>query len=67
MKYIATVTEILSREVEIEAETIQEAFDKVKELYRNSEIVLDSDDFTTVDFGVREFSLIDSMESMSGN
>lgn len=39
------VTETLNREVEVEAKDINDAENKVSEMYRNEEIVLDSEDF----------------------
>lgn len=39
------IQEFLSRIVEIEANSIDEALDKVNQSYRNQEIVLDSNDF----------------------
>ena len=39
------IQELLSRIVEVEANSIDEALDKVNQLYRNQEIVLDSNDF----------------------
>jgi hypothetical protein len=38
------IQEFLSRIIEVEAETKDKAISKVRELYRNEEIVLDSDD-----------------------
>ena len=45
MKYIVEIEEILRKTIEIEANSPTEAEIKVKQLYRNSEIVLDSNDF----------------------
>ncbi len=39
------IQEFLSKIVEIDAENINNAISKVKELYRNEEIILDSDDY----------------------
>lgn len=41
------IQEFLSTIVEIEAENVNEAVSKVKALYRNEEIVLDSNDYVT--------------------
>ncbi|MCO6495117.1 MAG: DpnD/PcfM family protein [Bacteroidetes bacterium] len=43
------IQEFLSRIVEIEAENANEAVLKVRRLYRNEEIVLDSDDYITTE------------------
>lgn len=45
MKYKVKVIETLSRVVEVEAESSSEAWDKVEEQWKRSEIVLDADDF----------------------
>ena len=50
MKFAVEVTETLARIVRIEAATSDEAIEKVRQLYRNSDIVLDSSDFVDVDF-----------------
>ena len=44
------ITEILQRTIEVEAENEGEALRKVKEMYKNEEIVLDSSDFVGVGF-----------------
>ncbi len=43
------IQEFLSRIVEIEAYNIDEALLKVKEMYQNEEIILDSEDFVTTE------------------
>lgn len=48
------VQEFLSRIIEIEAKNIDEAISKVKDMYQNEEIVLDSEDFVTSK--IEEFS-----------
>ena len=45
MKYIVEIEEILRKTIEIEANSPTEAEIKAKQLYRNSESVLDSNDF----------------------
>ena len=44
------ITETLQRTIEVEAENEEEALRKVKEMYKNEEIVLDSSDFVGVEF-----------------
>lgn len=44
------VKEKLSRIIEIEANSMDEAYLKVKEMYRNEEIVLDANDYVDTDF-----------------
>ena len=55
MFYSVVITETLERSISIEAVTGDEALEKVKGLYRKSEIVLDSGDFTDVAFGIKDF------------
>lgn len=52
MKYSVTIEETLSRTVEIEADSKQDAIEKAKKQYKNEDIVLDVDDFSEVVFGV---------------
>ena len=47
------IKEILSRIVPIKANTEEEAYQKVKQLYKNEEIVLDDNDFLDVEFTVK--------------
>ncbi len=44
------VIETLSRIIEIEANSSDDAYLKVKEMYDSEEIVLDSDDYTGTEF-----------------
>jgi hypothetical protein len=46
-KYTVYIEEKLCRGTEIEAQDIDEALEKAREMYRNSEIVLDSNDTGT--------------------
>ena len=50
MKYKVTIEETLVKEIEVEANDFDEALEKVKDMYNNSEIVLSADDFSKVDF-----------------
>lgn len=54
MTYKICITETLSRVVEIEASSSDEAYDICKEMYRNEEIVLDSNDYLCTDFDEME-------------
>ena len=54
MKYHFEIIETLSRTVEIEAESTQEAYIKGSDLYRDCEIILDADDFIDVEFKILE-------------
>lgn len=44
------VKETLSRIIEIEANSDDEAFSKIKELYKKEEIVLDAEDYINTEF-----------------
>ena len=54
--YKIEIQELLSRIIEIEAPSAEEAIDKVKEMYRTEEIVLDSDDYVSTE--IDEFEKI---------
>ena len=49
-KYIIEITETLQRQVEIEADNADDAYLLAKEMYRNEEIVLDSEDYIDTNF-----------------
>lgn len=53
-KYDVTITEILQKSVEIEAENYEEAERIVQERWENSQYVLGTDDFKTVDYNAIE-------------
>ena len=44
-KYIVQVSELLCHRVEVKANSIEEAIDKIKDDYYNSKIVLTADDY----------------------
>lgn len=46
-KFNIEIQEFLSRTIEIEAENTEDAILKVKKMYHNTEIVLDSSDYVT--------------------
>jgi hypothetical protein len=48
--YKIEVKETLSRIIEIDANSIDEALDDVKKIYKKEEIILNSDDFIEVEF-----------------
>lgn len=48
-KYKVTLTETLQREVEIEADDINDAINIAQEMYDNSEIILDETDYKGVE------------------
>ena len=50
MKVIMEVIETLSRSVEVEAVSAEDALDIIEQRYRAEEIVLDSGDFRGVNF-----------------
>lgn len=52
--YFVTVIETLKKRVEVNAESEDEAIDKVEEAYKKCDIVLDADDFTDVKFKVKK-------------
>ena len=44
-KYYVSVTETLNKVVSVDAESENEAVQKVQDAYNNSDIILDNDDF----------------------
>ena len=50
MTYEVLITETLERKVKVEASSLQEAEEKVREAYSREEHVLDWSDFTGVEF-----------------
>ena len=49
MKHTITVTETLSRKVEIEADSYEEAIQTISQKYNNEEIVLGEHDYSNVE------------------
>ena len=59
MKYIIQVSELLATRLEIEAETLEEAIQKVKDkYYNNTDIVLEADDYVD---GSVQFEVVDEI------
>ena len=54
MKYCIEVTEVLSRLVEVEAVDEGEAIERVRQMYRKCEIVLDDSDYMETEFSVKD-------------
>jgi len=52
-KYRIEVKEVLSRTVETEAESEEEAVEMVWHMYRNCDIVLDASDYVETEIGVK--------------
>ncbi len=50
MKWDITITEILKRKIEIEAESYDEAITKAKNMYYGCEFILDSSDLVEQEF-----------------
>lgn len=49
-KYQINITEFLSKTVTVQAETFEDAYDKVVGMYRNEDVVLTADDHLTTTF-----------------
>ncbi len=58
MKYIIQVSELLASRLEIEAETSEEAIQKVKDKYYDSDIILEADDYVD---GSVQFEVVDEI------
>ena len=50
MQYRNRIEEVLSKFVRVEADSRDEAVAKVEKMYKDSEVVLDSGDFMSVEF-----------------
>ena len=53
-KYKVEITEYLQRTIEVDAKDENEAYLKVKQMYRNEEIILSADDFIDKEIEVLE-------------
>jgi hypothetical protein len=54
MKYVVNIREILEREVEIEADSLQKAQEKIEQQYNDEKIVLTADDYKGTEVIVRQ-------------
>lgn len=45
MEYLIEIKETLSKQLKVEADTVDEAISQVKKQYRDSKIILTADDF----------------------
>ena len=52
MKYNVTITEILKKTIEIEAENENNAIDIAKDKYNKEEVILTADDLADTHFGI---------------
>ena len=53
-KYSIEVKEVLSRIVEVEAQTEAKAIEMVRQMYLNCAVVLDSSDYETTEFSAKD-------------
>ena len=58
------ISETLSRVVSVDANDVNEAIQKVREQYRQSDIVLDSEDFISVDFNEIDNSVVQPQSAL---
>ena len=56
-KYCIEVLEVLSRIVEVEASDEEEAIERVRQMYRKCEIVLDDSDYKVTEISVKDEKL----------
>ena len=52
-KYRVEITETLSRTIEMEAESVYAAVEKVRQMYQNCEIILDTSDYVETEISVK--------------
>ena len=55
MKYRVEITEKLSRTIETEAENEEAAIEKVRQMYRNCDIILDASDYIETVISVKKW------------
>lgn len=53
-KYRIEIKEVLSQIIEMEADEENDAVEKVRQMYRNCEIVLDSSDYTETNISIKD-------------
>ena len=53
-KFCIEVTEVLRRSVEVEADSVAEALRRVRQAYRNGQIVLDASDYDRTEIGAKD-------------
>ena len=51
-KYKFKITEILQKQIEIEANSYDEAYQKVKSQYKNEDIILDASDYIDTEYNL---------------
>lgn len=51
-KYKFEITEILQKQIEIEATSYDEAYQKVKSQYKNEDIILDASDYIDTEYNL---------------
>ena len=56
-KYSIEVLEVLSRIVEVEASDVEDAIERVRQMYRKCEIVLDDSDYKVTEISVKDEKL----------
>ena len=54
--YYVTITETLKMKLDVEAESMEEAIEKVKDGWRSGEYILDADHFEDVDFDAEDIT-----------
>lgn len=61
-KYLVEITEILQKQIPITANSREEAEQKVRDKYRNEEIVLNENDYIDTEFAVLKEKRIKDIE-----
>ena len=64
-KYNVKITETLSRDISIKAKSIDEAIETAEEMYRNSEVILDAEDYVGVKFVDASNATLSSLVSLA--
>ena len=64
-KYNVTITETLKKRVEVSAESLDEAEQKVNDSWYRGDYILDADDFDGVEFDAADVKINDTIKAIS--
>lgn len=67
MNYYVTISELLEREIEIEANSVEEAHEEAFRKYKEQEIVLNADDYQGTEITVLQRNVIKDKEQEQKN
>lgn len=65
-KYKVEITETLQKTIEVEADNKEDAMHKVMKMYKNSEVILDDNDFVNLDFNNAHAPMVQTKKESPG-